>query len=102
MGIFSEIQTDGDACKHCGVPLYRHISRRKRRQVHSIRDDGLWVDTYIDVTCGRCGQITTIFWEAEPIECAMVERVDKPLFRCAPTVKAIHAKDGNVVAKATA
>jgi len=93
VAIFSELKADKKLCEGCGVLLYRHISRKEKTQDSQVIDGDLWLCTDYDITCGSCGGITTIFYEAEPIRCATVDRTDNLLFRCAPTVLAIHAKE---------
>jgi len=62
--IRSDISADGDICKNCGRLLHEHFGGKRTRRTLRYCDDDLCDAVVADVTCGYCGYVNEIFWQA--------------------------------------
>ncbi len=65
MGIISDIAADGDRCQHCGRLLCGNFDGKRTRELLREYDGDVVFATMVDVTCGWCGAVTSIFWAAD-------------------------------------
>lgn len=63
--IHSDLEADGDKCKHCGRLLHKHFGGKRTRELLRLWDDDVVFATMVDITCGYCGAVNEIFYIAD-------------------------------------
>ena len=81
--IHSDLKHDNLRCKGCKKLLYKHIASKRIR--HGLReyDNDIVYSTMVDLRCGNCNYLNTIFYQAD-----LLPNVQPAggRFRCAPTL----------------
>ena len=65
MGIISDLSADGDRCKHCGRLLHKHYGGKHTRRLLREWDGDIVFAMIVDITCGWCGAVNEIFYQAD-------------------------------------
>jgi ribosomal protein S27E len=65
MGSVSDIAADGDRCQHCGLLLHKHYGGKRTRELLREWDGDIVFATLVDITCGWCGAVNEIFYQAD-------------------------------------
>jgi ribosomal protein S27E len=63
--IQSDLSFDETQCKNCGRLLYRHYGGKHTRRSLREWDGDVVFATMADVRCAYCGEISTIFYQAD-------------------------------------
>lgn len=82
--IYSDLEADCDKCKNCRRLLCKHIAGKWTRELLREWDDDVVFATMVDVRCGYCGEINTIFYQADMLPTISVPRRGR--FAWAPTM----------------
>ena len=73
--MISDIAADNDRCRYCGRPLHRHFGGKRTRRTLREWDGGLVIGTWVDIRCSRCGDVTTIWYQADMLPTANMHRL---------------------------
>ena len=72
--IHSDLEADGDKCQHCGRLLHKHYDGKRTRELLHEWDGDIVYATMVDVTCGWCGAVTSIFYQADMLPAVSTTR----------------------------
>lgn len=63
--MISDLEADKDTCAHCGRLLHENFGGKRERELLRLWDDDVVFATMVDIRCGYCGEISTIFYQAD-------------------------------------
>ena len=72
--MISDLRADGDLCRNCGCLLHKHYGGKRRRRVLREWDNDAIIATLVDIRCGHCNKVNTIFYMADGISAVSTPR----------------------------